>query len=84
MSAKTPYRWIEEAEARRIRELVAVKRGPLEPHVTIVLTEPGTWQAQPFAMYRRRLKPVLRRQWHFGRHLALLHMRWPLHSVSRL
>ena len=84
MVARTPYRWIEEAEARRVRELVAVKRGQLDPHITIILTEPRTWQAQPFAMYRRRLKPVLRRQWHFGRHLALLPMRWPLHSVSRL
>ena len=78
MSARTPYRWIEEAEARRVRELVAVKRGPLDPHITIVPTEPVTWQARPFAMYRLRPKPVTGRQWHFGRHLELFNIRWPL------
>jgi hypothetical protein len=78
MSARTPYRWIEDAEARRVRELAAVKRGPLDPHITIVPTEPRAWQARPFAMNRWRPKPVTGRQWHFGRDLALFHMRWPL------
>jgi hypothetical protein len=42
---KRPHlRWIEEAEARRVREFALLRHAPSEPPVSIVLAVPGpTW-----------------------------------------